>query len=254
MIVKTSGVVLRLDPFSRTSQIVTWLTPTHGRVVTLAKGAKRRRNDFLGGYDLYYTCEVLFYLGNRRSVHLLKECSPILTRDRFRTDWRACAVASYFCDMLNRTAVSEPSQAALFDLADRTLTLLSREGASAESVLWFELALCSLLGLSPKLASCSVCGNACDAGGETRRFSIARGGLLCSVCAAAQGGTQQTIPSAVLRTLDAWQRVSLPHSAAIATWPGRQQATAERLLGDFLDYHVGTSSRSRRVALSLLRL
>lgn len=60
MIIKTTGLVLRLDPFSKTSQVITWLTPDHGRTVTLAKGAKRVKSNLVGQYDCFYTCELLF--------------------------------------------------------------------------------------------------------------------------------------------------------------------------------------------------
>ena len=38
-IIKTEGIVLAIRPWSRTSHIVTWLTPDHGCVTTLVKGA-----------------------------------------------------------------------------------------------------------------------------------------------------------------------------------------------------------------------
>ena len=42
MIIKTTAIVLRIHPFSRTSRVVTWLTSDFGRVVTVIKGADRK--------------------------------------------------------------------------------------------------------------------------------------------------------------------------------------------------------------------
>ena len=60
-IIKTQGIVLTVHPWSRTSHVVTWLTPDHGPVTTLVKGAVRPKSAFLGQYDLFYTCDILYY-------------------------------------------------------------------------------------------------------------------------------------------------------------------------------------------------
>jgi recombinational DNA repair protein (RecF pathway) len=37
---RSEGIVLRLRPLGDTSLIVHWLTPEHGRLATVAKGAR----------------------------------------------------------------------------------------------------------------------------------------------------------------------------------------------------------------------
>ena len=44
MIARTEGLVLRIMPFSRTSQVVAWFTPDCGRMATLVKGAQRPKS------------------------------------------------------------------------------------------------------------------------------------------------------------------------------------------------------------------
>ena len=73
MMEKTKAIVLRITPYSKTSQIVSWITPDHGRLTTLVKGACRPKSAFLGQYDLFYTCEVIFYKNDRHTVHIMKE-------------------------------------------------------------------------------------------------------------------------------------------------------------------------------------
>ena len=46
-IVKTQGIVLAVYPWSQTSHVVTWLTPDHGPVTTLVKGAVRAKSAFV---------------------------------------------------------------------------------------------------------------------------------------------------------------------------------------------------------------
>lgn len=99
-IVKTQGTVLRIRPWSRTSHVVTWLTPTHGVVSTVVKGAVRAKSFTLGQYDLFYTCELLFYARARGELHPLREVHPVHTRERLRGDWRATTLCAYACDLI----------------------------------------------------------------------------------------------------------------------------------------------------------
>ena len=73
MILKDDAIVLRIYPFGNTSRSVVWLTRQHGKIVTLAKGSQRPGSALLGQFDLFYTCEVLFYAREQRQVHILKE-------------------------------------------------------------------------------------------------------------------------------------------------------------------------------------
>jgi phosphoesterase RecJ-like protein len=58
---KTLGIVLSIRPWSQTSHVVTWLT-LNGVITTLVKGALRPKSAFIGQYDLFYTCELVYYL------------------------------------------------------------------------------------------------------------------------------------------------------------------------------------------------
>ena len=48
-----NGIVLRRLRFSDSSLIITWLTDTHGRLKTMAKGALRQKSPFAGKLDRY---------------------------------------------------------------------------------------------------------------------------------------------------------------------------------------------------------
>jgi DNA repair protein RecO (recombination protein O) len=249
MIVKTEAVALRLDPFSKTSQIVTWMTPHHGRVVTLAKGAQRKRSDFIGSYDLFYTCEILYYSSTRRTLTVLKECSPIRTRCRWRTDWRACWVVSYVSDIVNRTAmVGQPHQA-LFDFIVRILDFIDENGASRQILHWTELKLFGLMGVAPRLDACIVCGAACAEPNRAISFSVAMGGLVCRLCQGRTRPTSQDIPPDVVSMLRAWQRTPSPQGANRTFCTAAQIDAADSLLRAFLAHHLEALSRSRDIAL-----
>ena len=251
MIIKTTGIVLRQDPFSKTSQIVSWLTPDHGRVATVAKGAKRTKNDLLGQYDCFYTCELLFYHTHHSSLHILKECSPIAPRTGLRADWRATVGASYLCDLLNRLTPPGGAHPVLFDWTNSTLDFLSGQGVTETVLNWAELKLLELLGVAPKLSGCLVCGSNAAAEDRPIAFSISRGGLICPTCRKAADSLILSVPPDVLAMLRAWEGADSPLMAKRTACTPAQARMANRLLGAFIHYHLETS-RSRDIAMGMI--
>lgn len=252
MIVKTTGLVLRLDPFSKTSQIITWLTPDHGRVVTLAKGAKRRQSLLLGQYDLFHTCEFLFYESARGAMSILKECSPLKTREPLRTDWRACMAASYLCDMLNHLTPSGAAQTGLYDFAEAALDFLGGHGASPAIVHWHEIKLLHLLGVSPQLSACMDCGRSDFSTYPSVSISFPRGGVLCPDCHSHRPSPGLNVTRDALSMLRIWQSSASPLLAKRTACTARQSELVERILGRFLDYHLETSPLSRTIMMEAL--
>ena len=69
VILKDTAIVLRVAPVSNTSRMVQWFTPAYGKITTLIKGAQRPKSAFLGQFDLFYSCELLFYARERNHIH-----------------------------------------------------------------------------------------------------------------------------------------------------------------------------------------
>ena len=154
MIAKTDALCLRVTPFSRTSHVVSWLTSDYGRISTVIKGAQRPKSAFLGQYDLFYSCELLFYRRERNGLHIARECTPLDTRPGFRTDWRAAACASYLSDLLSRVSPGGGHAPELHTLAVQAMDFLCEGGSSLPFLFWLELQLLAALGLAPRLAEC----------------------------------------------------------------------------------------------------
>ncbi|NCC51559.1 MAG: DNA repair protein RecO, partial [Spartobacteria bacterium] len=115
-LVKTEALVMRCVPFSNTSMIVSWLTPEHGLVATMIKGAQRPKSLFLGQYDLFYTCELIYYDQPNVELYTARECTPLQFRPRFRTDWRAMCLASYLVYLTGRVSPPGVPHPALYQL------------------------------------------------------------------------------------------------------------------------------------------
>ena len=146
---KTTAVCLAIHPWSRTSHVVAWLTP-RGRVMTVVKGAVRPKSAFLGQYDLNYTCEIVYYARAKGELHALRECVPLDLREPLRGDYRALVLADYLRTLAGALAPAGPDGAAWFDLLDGALSELTGR-ATVARLLFYELRVLALLGLSPEL-------------------------------------------------------------------------------------------------------
>lgn len=161
--ITSEAICVAIAPWSRTSHIVTWLTP-EGKVVTVAKGAVRPKSFLLGQYDLNYTCEIVYYARAKGEVHALRSAAQLLRRDGLRDDYRALALAGYFRRLASSFAPHGSDAKEWYDLLNSSLDKLADgEGSEAKEksnlqilrMLQFELKSLRLLGLSSEIEAAS---------------------------------------------------------------------------------------------------
>lgn len=213
MLLKDTGIVLRLYPHGNTSRIAVWLTRRHGKLATLLKGAHRPRSPLLGQTDLFYTSELLFYARENRRLHVLKETTPLDPRPAFRADWRACAAASYLAALADRTLPFGPIPPDHYPLLDFALARLASRPATPPFLLWFEIRWLRLLGLLPDPSDAPSTGPLTP----DARQTLARLASAPTLPAA--------LPASVFRQLDALLARLLPAALEDAPlWRGRSLA------------------------------
>ena len=243
MILKDNAIALRIHPFGNTSRIVVWLSETHGKLATLVKGSQREKSPFLGQYDLFYTCELLFYAREQRNLHILKECYPLELRTSFRANWRACAAASYAAGVLDRAMPFGPAPAGLYTLLKDTLDQLASRTPGPAFLPRLELLLLQELGLAPGWDACAKC-RADLREGFPARLDVAHGAVLCESCAAGQG---KEISVAALQAIRQMRDGNLP-----PTLPERIFREVRAVMGGLLEHHADLSSESRDIAFQIL--
>ncbi len=250
MIEKVEAICIKISPFSRTSHIVSWLTNKHGLMQTVIKGAQRPKSWFIGQYDLFQTCEVLFYIRSYNNLHIIKECSPLITRAAFRSDWRSAALASYFCDLIYRSSFGNTHMPEYYQLLSTTLNSLIDNGPDSSIMTWYELNFLQTNGLAPTLNNCVSCGKII-VNQPSYAFAVHQGGIICSNCSASNNAPATTVSPDIIALLKSWQRTTSP-AAARNIKPNRKQTLAFRsLLGIFISYHLDINPVSRRAAIEI---
>ncbi len=228
--IKTRGIVLDIRPWSQTSHVTTWLTPDHGPVTTLVKGAVRPKSAFLGQYDLFYTCELIYYARTSGELHAIRESSPADMREWMRGDFRATALASYAANLVREHCPHGLEAAEWFAFLERTLDGLNGCRTLERALMAFEVGFLSLAGLSPDFTDA-------DLSRETVPFAIDLGRV-------GQGTKTVQLPCGAARLLAA--------ECGMIDSPPADVSSALRFLGLFLRYHVDMQPEVRRNTLALL--
>lgn len=235
-IVKTTGIVLAIHPWSRTSHVVAWLTPDHGCVTTLVKGAVRPKSAFLGQYDFFYTCDLLYYAHASGDLHALRETVPTALREGLRGKWRETALAGYAAALIRDLAPPGTESSGWFSFFEGFLDLLARREAPADprgqalsDLIHLETSLLDLSGQAPDFTNM-------PSKESWAPFAIDRGRF---------GEGSRTVRLS-RSTISALQRPDA------ATTPLNAKEDAVRFLGVFLSYHFEAPPDVRRSLIHLL--
>ena len=250
---KTEAITLRIYPYSRTSHIVSWLTCNGSQLVTSVKGATRNKSAFLGQYDYFYTCELLYYTRNHAGVHIARECTPLKLRPKLRTNWRAAQCASWFTALAFHASGSLVPDPKLYTLLTETLDYIAASDHAPPPIVFarFEAHLLALAGIQPNFTQC----NRCAVPAESFRFNLASGNCYCPKHS--HRDPADPIIAVSNTTAQHYARIlratSLGLKSPIATLETSTTIALLRFIGLFLRFHFDTAPiNGRAIALKAL--
>jgi DNA repair protein RecO (recombination protein O) len=213
MIETAAGLVLRTRPLTETSLIVHWLTPTLGRLATVAKGARRANSPFRGKLDLFYLADFSFSRSRRSELHTLREVSLRGTHSGLREDLSRLQQACYCAALVEQSTETDTPLPNVFELVMGMLRQLLAQPPQATTIFAFELKLLTDLGLKPDLDQSNL-----------------------------NAGTKQLVKALMEKD---WPVVARLKPTAV------QAAELGRFLHGFLIYHLGRIPKGRDGAVGL---
>jgi DNA repair protein RecO len=225
--VKTLGIPLIIRPWSRTSHVVTWLT-LNGIITTPVKGALRPKSAFIGQYDLFYTCELVYYMHSSSGMHAIREVSPVAMREYLRSSWRAVSLAGYAADIVRDLTPHGNEAKKWFDFFSSFLDSLEGCENLLAELINLDMSILRLSGLEPDFSDM-------DKKDEWTPFSIESG--RCDNI----GRTLRLTPQTV-------EALKNPESASKT-----DIAAANRFLAVFMQYHIERPTDVRRSILQMLK-
>jgi len=148
---KCNGLILRLVPFRDTSLIIHWLTSGHGRLVTMAKGAKRPKSPFRGRLDLLFEVDFTFRRSRSSDMHTLIEAVPTNMHREVRRDIANLRLLAYATRFIEQTTEPENSLLGIHAILTTLLDHLAQFKTRPALVYALEMKLLNELGLAPAL-------------------------------------------------------------------------------------------------------
>jgi DNA repair protein RecO (recombination protein O) len=242
------ALVLRRFAYGESSLVLHVLTPAHGKVALLAKGAYRPSSGFFAVFDLFDTLRLRWSARMGAELGLVTRAALRTRRPTVARDLARYRVALGLLELAGMTAREEHEETVLFRWLETSLELLHGGQVPAALVaVAADLALLRANGLAPALLQCASCGARAAERSGSVVVSPALGGRLCARCAAAEerrGRALERLPLNVVRVADSLMS-TIPAQLERTRLDERLLARVQAFVGRFLEYHLETRLRSR---------
>lgn len=147
---RTQAIVLNRTDYGEADRIISFLTPDHGKVKTIAKGVRKSQSKLAGGIELFSVSDISFIPGRKEistvvSTRLVKHYGNIV-KDLDRTNTGYALIKK-----LDKATEDSP-EADYFYLLQEAFEALNNFAINLELIdLWFNMQLLRLAGHTPNL-------------------------------------------------------------------------------------------------------
>lgn len=173
---RTPALILKRRDFNEADRLLTILTPHHGKLEVIAKGARKPTSAKTGHVELFTRADMLIHTG--RDFGIAAQAEMVQPYLALRENLERGAYASYVVELLDRfTHVGDDDLGNLFPLLDETLARLCGDDDIRLAVRYYEVHLLERVGFRPELGECVI-------GREPvlprdQYFSYTEGGIVC---------------------------------------------------------------------------
>lgn len=205
-LVKTAGIVTREIKYGDSGKIVTVITRDLGRISAIAGNVRTGKSHMLAGLQMFAYSEFVLFRGkNKKGLYSLNEVTAAETFSNIRMSLDKLAYASYFAEVVNRTASEDAPDEELLRLLLNALYVLDRDLQPYEKIKTvFEWRLAYTAGYAPVTDCCGNDGG-CGVRSESGRdgaeheplawLSPLQGRAYCEKCGAAVEDAVRLTPS-----------------------------------------------------------
>ncbi len=175
--VSVNGLVLRTRKYSEADHLLTIFTPELGKISAIAKGARKAKGGMRGKTQPFVFGRYLIFKG--QSLYVVTEAEIVSSFNRLSGDVEKYAQASYLCELTDAFLELDYPIIELFSLLLSSLHFLNAEDEPL-LIPWYQLQLLDILGYTPDLENCAICGI------NTLKCSVFShqniGGVACQSC------------------------------------------------------------------------
>jgi DNA repair protein RecO (recombination protein O) len=173
---RTPAVIVKRRDFAEADRMLTILTPNHGKLDVIAKGARKLTSHKTGHVELFTRSDMVIHRASE--IGVVAQAEMIEPYQELREDLRRGAFANYAAELLDRfTATGEDDTRDLFNLFDTTLKRLCTDPDPQLALRYYEMHVLDLVGFRPELNECVIGHEPIQP--EDQFFSVFEGGIVC---------------------------------------------------------------------------
>lgn len=190
----SDAIILQTQEYREGDLIVSFLTPDHGRLSGIARGARKSRRRFGGNLEPFARLQLHYTLTD--DLCPLTGSDTTALHAGLRHDLRRIALAGYACELVTRLLPERMANPRLFRLLAACLDYLDTTDPTPSDRRFFEANLLKILGYAHLGDQCEECGTAM-ASCQTLSYRPGSFTLLCPAC----GPARHRISAATALTL-----------------------------------------------------
>jgi DNA repair protein RecO (recombination protein O) len=192
-VIRDQALCLRARPHRESSKLVTLFTRSAGRLVGVARGARRPKSRFGAALEPFALAEITWHWHQERTIYTISEAVLIRARPGITAEPARFLAAEQVGEFLLRTTRDHDPNEELWRLALVYLDAIETAGPGIPALVGsFLLKAASFLGFRPEVRNCLACGRPVPARGPGWRFDPGRGGAVCPDCGV--GGNAPPVP------------------------------------------------------------
>ncbi len=176
--ISDNAVCIRRWDFSETSQTVSLFTRQHGIIRGIAKGAKREKGSFSGGFDILTQGHLVAIIKPGRDLATLTEWDLQESNRHVRRNLSANRTALYMADLINHMLTDHDPHVALYEAFVEALGQLRESELIDLALLVFQWKLLDEAGYAPVLEHDAESGGPLPDDEQTLAFSASAGGVV----------------------------------------------------------------------------
>lgn len=224
---RTPALIVKRRDFGEADRLLTIITPRHGKLDVIAKGARKPTSTKTGHVELFTRADMLIHQG--RELGLVTQVEMVAPYLPLREDLQRGAYASYAAELLDRfTGAADEDAGELFTLFDETLERLSHDDDPRLAIRYYEIRLLDLAGFRPELNECVFSREKVEP--EDQFFSFVEGGVV-RPAHAAHSASLVSLPVTTLKLMRHMQRSPYTQVKSLKISPALHNDVERVLLG-----------------------
>ncbi len=175
------AIILKRRNYGEADRILTVYSRERGKMVVLAKGARKQTSRKSGHLELFSVVKI--QLAKGRTWDIVVQAETLLYFPLLRQSLPRISHAYYLAELMDGFGAENNSDVRLYNLAKETLGRLNGDDNLLRVSRFFEIRLLYLTGFQPQLYLCRACQAPINEG-ISNYWSAEAGGVLCPDCGA----------------------------------------------------------------------